>query len=184
MLGASTYFRKLLYLLLWFKSWSLYNVLLCLQLQSLFQTLFFFWWNYKHACFSFLFICKEYFFPSLIFSLCVFRSEVGVLQAENIWDLFFICLPTVWFLIETFSAFNFKVIIVKYPSITILKIILGLPFVVLICSFLLLISSLEIWWQYLALCLDSSIVCVCVCVCVCACICYQFLVCGYHEVFI
>ena len=96
--------------------------------------------------------------------MCVFRSEVGVLQAENIWDLIFICLPTVWFLIDTFSAFNFKVIIVKYASITILKIILGLPFVVLICSFLLLISSLEIWWQYLALCLDSSIVCVCACV--------------------
>ena len=71
-LRASTYFRKLLYLLLWFKSWSLYNVLLCLQLQSLFQTLFFSDGTISMPVFlSFSLARNTFFHPSFLVCMCL-----------------------------------------------------------------------------------------------------------------
>ena len=69
---------------------SLCNVLLCLCYSLFFLSLFcpFYKYCYPTHFFLFPFVWDTFFHP-LTYSLCVFRSEVGLLQAAYIWVFFF-----------------------------------------------------------------------------------------------
>ena len=78
----------------------------------------------------------------------------------------YLFIPTVWFLIEVFSAFNFKVIIVEYASITIFK----HYFEIVFCGSYLFLSSFHLLcWDLMTLfsTMLGFLYSVCVCVCVC-----------------
>lgn len=99
-------------------------------------------------------ICRQYLFPSITFSLCVSFDLKQVFYRQHICgSCFFMYSSTLCLLIGAFSPFTFKVIIHRYVVIAIL--LLSDCFVVLLCSFLILLfPSLLCWWLSM-LCFSS-----------------------------
>ena len=63
----------------------------------------------------FPFHLHEIFFPSLYFlSICIFQSEMVLLEAAYIWILFLIDSATLCLLVGAFKPFTFKLIIDRY----------------------------------------------------------------------
>ena len=84
-------------------------------------------YKYNYPRFLFISVYMEYLFPVFhLQSVCVFTSEVSLLQAEYIWISYFIHSFTLCLLIEAFSPFTFKIIIDSYVLIGILLIVIRL----------------------------------------------------------
>ena len=97
--------------------------------NSLYFKVYFILYEYCYSSFLLISICMEYLFPSLHFqSVCVPRSEVGLLSTAHIWVLFCIHSPSLCLLVRAFNPYTFKVIIYMYVPITI--------FLIALCLFL------------------------------------------------
>ena len=140
----------------------------------------------------------DVFFQSVTFSLHVSLNLKWISCRQHVYKpCFSIQIATFGLLIGAFSPFTFQVIIDKYNRWDHERVrhnlattqkqqqsiychflhCFGVVFVVLFCSFLLLLSSLVIWWLSLLLCLDSFLFTVCVCITI-----INFWY-GYHEVY-
>ena len=83
--------------------------------------------EYCHSSFLLIYIFMDTFFPSPHFqSVCVPRSEVGLLQTAYIWVCFCIHSASLCLLVGAFNPFTLKIIIDMKVLIAILLIVLDL----------------------------------------------------------
>ena len=91
---------------------------------NLYFSVYFVWYEDYYSSFLLLPICMEYIFPSPHFqSICVFRSEVGLLQTAIYGSCIYIHSASLCLLVRAFNPFTFKVIIDIYVPIAIFLIV-------------------------------------------------------------
>lgn len=88
-------------------------------------------------------MCMENLFPALCFqSLCVFRSEMTLIQAAYLWAFFLLHSASLYILIGPFNPFTFQVTVDRYVLISLCLLFWGFC-----SSFCFFFYSLSLWFD-------------------------------------